>query len=858
MRQDEKTAEGRLDAAIQELRKDRLSPEQALEASDKVWNQITQQEKESRITGCLDLQSLIPAYLEGQLSENRTLLLEDHVQNCVSCRKVLTQARSEKRVLRSFEPRSDRMSFWMKWGAVAAGILVVFGLFQTGALDQFNPWEGSSVASLRNLEGKVFQVLEEGIRLVERDQSIQSRQPVRTAKDSAAIVVLSDGSRIEMGERTELAILDGWFGTTIQLRRGNVIVEAVPQGVANLYVSTEECRVAVKGTVFSVSHGMKGSRVSVIEGEVLVERGNLNTTLRSGEQFGSQPDLSKVSVQEDIAWSRSAEEYLSLLDEFSTLREDLQEATFGEELRYSSELLDLLPQNTVVYGAVPNVSGRLRDVYELFLERVEENDVLRQWYTENFQGDEGITLGELVEQLTKFGDYLGEEVVFALVQLAEGSTAPVVLARTTDEELFWMIANEEAARINSLADGESGIFIVDDVASVNATTGLFVLIRDGLAVASPSTELLETIGSRSPSAFLESRFYQTIAARYAEGVDWLLSLDLGMLRREPTSDGMERLGFSQLHDLVFERKLNPDGIAENRAVLSYEGGQEGGIISWIADPGPIGAMEYVSPEAYLAAAFVVSDPGLMVESLLNRFVADDASALTALEQFEVEHNISIVDDIAAPLGGEVLFAVDGPVLPEPSWKVVLEVYDPQTLQHTIGRFVEEVNRVVVQEGGVGIEMITDSSGSLTIHSIKKADSSVSFEYAYLNGYMLIAPDRSLIYNAVQSQEARYTLASSADFLNALPRDGSVNFSGVFYQNMAPMAEAVLSSPVGDSVKVLLNEATPMLLLLSAEPGQLTLSSGGDLESFWLNLGIVASLGGPDGIANILGSAVQDH
>jgi hypothetical protein len=555
------------------------------------------------------------------------------------------------------------------------------------------------------------------------------------------------------------------------------------------------------------------------------------------------------------------------LEEFSTLHKDLHQATFGDELRYSSRLLDLLPRGTVVYGAIPNVSGQLRDVYQLFLERLDESGALREWYQERFPADEGVVLGNIVEKLAGFGDDLGEEVVFAVVQLPEGSFAPVTLAEVTDESHLWAMANEEADRINDLAEKGPVVFVIEDPDAGGSSKGLFVLIEAGLVVVSPSLQVLELVGGDSLNEFSESRFYQSILASYSEGVDWLLSVDLQGLRGDSTPEELEKLGLSQLYDLVVQRKLGQEGIAENQAVLTYEGGEEGGIISWIADPGPIGGMEYVSPEAYVAAAFVVNDPAEMMESLMVYLEQYDTSAFSALEQFEAEHNISFLDDIAAPLGGEIVFCIDGPILPEPSWKVIVEVYDPQTLQGTIEYVVEEINRLVTHDGGSGIELLADGSGEMTVYSVRKMDSHSSFDYAFTNGYMIIATDRSLIYSARQFQDARYTLVDSPDFVRSLPRNGSVNLSAVFYQNLAPMVSAILSSPIGESVgglspevrvslEDLLGDAAPLLVTLNAEPGQLTLASGGDLESFWMNLGALASVGGPEGITDLLWGGVQ--
>src|SRR6267142_300248 len=101
----------------------------------------------------------------------------------------------------------------------------------------------------------------------------------------------------------------------------------------------------------------------------------------------------------------------------------------------------------------------------------------------------------------------------------------------------------------------------------------------------------------------------------------------------------------------------------------------------------MGSLEYVSPDANVVAGFVVKNPAALVDDLLGVLETVSPDLRKKLDQLQAEHGLDIRNDLAAPLGGEFAFAIDGPILPTPSWKMVFEVNDAAHLQQAFEHVV---------------------------------------------------------------------------------------------------------------------------------------------------------------------------
>jgi hypothetical protein len=752
-----------LEQAVTEIRDEAIDDAVIQAAAARVWARLAEAAGH-HIRGCADFQSLIPEYRAGRLTEARALLLQDHLHRCVACRHVF-----EGKVVTFPAPRAARRTVHTVRWAVAAVVVAAAGLSIWVAVDQFGGRTGRAI--VQTVNGTLYEITPAGIRVLAAGQELPDGVEIRTAKDSDAMLELRDHSVVELRERSGYLASQAGADLTIHLDRGSIIVEAAKRRSGHLFVATADCRVAVTGTVFSVSAGVKGSRVSVIQGEVRVNEDNREKVLHPGEQAVTNASLEPLSVRDDISWSRNRDRLLKQLDALRTSIDKLH----LPDLRYNSRLIGRLPVSTAFVVSIPNLAQYLGEVQTVFQQNT--------WWT-----GAGLKVEPTIEKLRAASEYLGEEIVVTAFTGPDGKMlGPVVFAEVKREGFPEFLKRQ----------------------------GLPVAIetRPGLVAFGPPTGAVAAFAAALDSGFQKTGLYARIAQRYGEGAGLLLCADLARLPAPPPQlNGVRYI-------IAEQKEVNHQ--MEASATVGFDGPRTG-IAAWLAEPSPMGALDYVSPDATLVTAFVVKNPAAIVDETLALAQRSPAAAAKALADARQQAGFDVRGDLAASLGGEFAVALDGPAFPVPSWKLVAEVYDPDRFQATVQKVAKAYNLRISQETADGH----------TFYMIAAAVPNPLTEahYTFAGGYLVAGPTRALVARALQVKVAGTSIARSAKFLSMEPRDGHVNFSAVVYQNLgttlAPLAgllEAFGRGGRGPQIPDLGN-LKPSLIAAYAEPDRITIAS----------------------------------
>jgi hypothetical protein len=846
-----------LDEAISALRAQEPDAKTLSVSAARVWERLQTGEGAEATTrvvqpirGCADIRSLLPAFHQQVLPAARALIVRNHLRECVSCRSYVSGRGVDGAASVNWRMESKARGF--QWSVIrlsfaAATMALLIATVWIGRTWYFAGPPGTR-ARIDSIEGQAYRIGPAGEWALKLGDEVGEGEFIRTAANSHAKVRLFEGSKVEMNQRAELAVSASRRDTTIHLDQGSIIVQAAKRHTGHLYVSAPDCTVAVTGTVFSVNSGTKGSRVAVIEGEVHVKHAGSESILHSGDVVATTQSVGVVPVREEIGWSSDLDHELALLAEFSKLRTKLQEIqTPGP--RYESKILPLLPTDTVLYIGIPNLGDALQQANQIFQQQLSQSTVLQDWWNKSGKSNQHPSPKELIDQIHAISQYLGDEVVItARASSTSIERGPVLLAEVRQSGLKDYLLQHLGDTLTT-GQGTGNLRVVDSQSLSSLAgneRGMIMLVRPKTLVVGGDAASVRQMSAQldaGATLFAGTDFGQRIVNVYNRGTETLVAANLGQIvesahAQQEESQTLRNSGFNDIKYLIATRG-DSSGQGDNRITLEFNG-QRHGMASWLAAPAPMGSLDYVSSNAGAAMSLVAKQPALMLDDIFSTIGASDPNFNQGLAHTNSELGLDLRNDLASALGGELTLALDGPVLPTPSWKAVVEVNNSGALQVAIDKLVQSFNLDAQKSNQPRVTLNQAHVDGRTFYTIQSLNVGLAMEYHYTfaDGYMIVAPSRALLLDALQTHANGTSLARSTSFRTLLPSDDQANFSAMIYQNLSPILKPLASQLTSGQLALLQElavDAKPSVFCAYGESDRIEVASSGKL--FDLNPGL---------------------
>lgn len=798
------------------------------------------------IQNCEGVRSLLDGYRAGTLPEPRRLLVESHLHECGACLRLLREGEkgatldwSAPRVARP-APRHPRA--W-GWGVAFATAVLVTGFFFYRAYWQVPPGVRAEVQSV---DGAAYLISDSGDRPVLAGAVLHEGDLLRTAGDARAVVRLADGSVVQMNQRSTLSVGARGKDMTVALNRGAVIVEAAHRTTGHLYVRTPDCRVAVTGTIFSVDAGLKGSRVGVLQGSVQVAHAGTNAVLRPGEQLATDDNLAPEPLQAQFTWSPDRQKYIGILAQLALVQHRIAQIPFPEP-RSSSDLLARMPANTELYVSIPNLGEFLNEANTIFQDQLNQSPELQAWWAHG-QTQNQAELNEFVGKVHDISQYLGDEIVIAGVQNGNRSTVAMI----ADVQRSGL--KEELQ--NQFATAEGGLTVLDPAslatAPATAKRGGYALVREHEVIFAETLDALRLFNAQldaGESGFAGSAFGSQIAAAYSRGAGILLAADLHAMLQSGMAHGpqgadkqkkLESTGLAGVEYLIAEHRER-NGMPANHLNLEFAGTRQR-MASWLGSPAPMGSLDFVSPNAAMAVATLTKDPASIADDLMA--MASQAKGTPVdWSEADAKLQVSVRNDLAANLGGDFLLALDGPALPTPAWKMVIEVNNPAALESALERMTTALDAQTSGTKAHPMRIEPDTAGGRQYYTVRDETTGTPVaQYTFADGFMIVAPERAQLMDALRAHASGNSLARSTAFRALLPKDENENYSAVAYQNLSPVLTPLLSQFSGeaaDALRKLAADSRPTVICAWGQDNRIEAASDSRLFGFdFLTLGAI--------------------
>jgi hypothetical protein len=531
---------------------------------------------------------------------------------------------------------------------------------------------------------------------------------------------------------------------------------------------------------------------------------------KPSDQAGQEQDV--ISPPKPNPFEAEMAKYPGLLPELGQTLTRIMKAVELPTARTQSRLLPMLPENTVIFAASPNYGNTVHQALQAFQQELKESEVLRNWWQHTELNSGKPTLEEALEKFYEFSQYLGDEIaVSADVGEKKESILVVAGVRKPGLQLFLQQLGQQFG-------GKTGppwrLLDAQQLALAKGSgtsSQPLVLIRSNLLVIASDLATLRSFNATLPGGgkLDAGPFGQRLIQSYQGGAGILAGIDFRKLMARIPKGGakeqeeLQHSGFGDVKYLIWEHK-NVPGEPASKMELSFNGKRHG-VASWLGSPTKLGGLDFVAPDATIALSLVLKNPALIYDDLA---VLAGPGGLDAVTQPAEAFKINLRDDVLAQLTGEITMEVDGSFLPvsgeaapEPLWKVIVGVHDAEGLQKTFDRLAEALS--AMSPDGQGPSLKRHEAGQLSYYTLQipSPQKATEINWAFSDGYMLVASTRARITEAIRFHRDGQSLVRSGGFHTAFPVGQPADASALFYQNVGPLLAPFMQQLSPDLAKL---------------------------------------------------------
>jgi hypothetical protein len=520
---------------------------------------------------------------------------------------------------------------------------------------------------------------------------------------------------------------------------------------------------------------------------------------------GTQAKRDARTTEPDLQWLQDILADHELLAEIGAIAGKLQTGVHYPASRNQSHILPRLSDSTVFYGAFPNYGETMHEAVQIFNQELKHSPHLQAFLEKNQMAEAETKLEAFLEKLYGISQFLGDEVVIVgHWQGHEPSGVLVAEIKKPGLREFLKKWNSEAFQADRLLLLDPQQLAAADPDDRHTPP---VLIRPDLVAVGSDITSLRAFNSQideAGSKFASSRLGDRVAQAYKSGTSSVVGVDLRKIiatiprGRQQEQLVLEKTGLTDVDYLIMQNSISAKGSAnEGEVVFSRP---RRGIASWLAEPGTMGGLDFVSVHAASAGDLILKNPAQIFDDLQD--IAGE-SAFAGLRQMEMQLNLSLKYDLLSKLGGEIAFETKAPLTPAGAtvkttfseteapkinpgaFKLILRVTDATGFQQTLSKLLATapVEAKERQEAGV------------TFHSLAlptPTDPPMEINYFFMDGYMVIASDRATAREALDTHRDGRSLAKSAAVRESLAQARSGHASAVFYQDPSQTIAAMMA------------------------------------------------------------------